>query len=150
MTQRVQMCTFRVADLFCGIEVELVQEVAYGLLRTPVPLAPPWIAGLVNLRSVVVTAVDMRQRMGVGRFEPDADPVHVVIRSDSGYLSLLADEVGDVCDVAPESFEAPPQTVHEAGRMGLRGIYKLDGELLLALDTTWVTSLKRNTGEGAA
>jgi purine-binding chemotaxis protein CheW len=130
-----QYSTFYVDDLFFGIEVHQVQEVLRYLEMTPVPLAPNVIEGLINLRGQIVTAVDMRRRLGLRQRAEGETPMNIVVRSEDGAVSLLVDEIGDVLDVPAESYEHAPDNMPPERREMIEGVYKLDGRLLLALDT---------------
>ncbi len=129
-----QYATFRVADLFFGIDVTEVQEVLRYQEMTNVPLAPPVIEGLINLRGQIVTALDMRRRLSLEPRQSDSKPMSMVVQSDDGPVSLLVDEIGDVLEVRPEQFESPPDNLHQAHRQFMEGVYKLDGRLLLVLN----------------
>ena len=128
-----QYATFIVGDLYFGIDVLEVQEVLRNQKMTPAPRADRVIEGLINLRGQIVTAFDVRRRLGLPPRPAENEPMNVVIRSDDGAVSLLVDEIGDVIEVDPETFEAPPPTIDRAAREVLDGVYKLDGRLLLAL-----------------
>jgi len=132
--QSRQYSTFYVGDLFFGIEVLQVQEVLRYLEMTKVPSAPDVIEGLINLRGQIVTAVDMRRRLGLPTRPEGQLPMNMVIRSEDGAVSLLVDEIGDVLDVAPDCFEAVPDNLPAEQRELIAGIYKLEGRLLLVLD----------------
>lgn len=132
--QLCQLCTFRAGSLLLGVDVHVVQEVNRFQEMTPVPLSGPGIEGLINLRGEIVTAVDLRTQLGLERREEGVQPMNVVIRTGDGIASLLVDEIGDVLDVDPGALEAPPATVSGRLREFLRGVYKLDGALLLVLD----------------
>ena len=128
-----QLATFTLDGHCFGIDVEQVQEVLRSQSRTRVPLAPPAVAGLVNLRGQVLTAIDLRTQLGLAPRE-DAEPMVVVVRVGGEPISLLVDAIGDVVDVEESDFEPPPDTLLDAGRDMLRGAYKLPDRLLLALD----------------
>ena len=130
-----QFSTFFVQDLFFGIEVLEVQEVLRYQEMTKVPLAPDLIEGLINLRGQIVTAIDMRRRLRLEPRKPGETPMNMVVRSDDGAVSLLVDEIGDVLEVDDATFEPPPETLGGVARELIRGAYKLDDRLLLALDT---------------
>ena len=135
MAEAQQFCTFFLEGLFFGIEVEKVQEVIRYQEMTRVPLAPSVVGGLINLRGQIVTAVDMRRRLGLSERPEDQLPMNVVVRTEDGAVSLLVDEIGDVLETEEESFERPPETVQGVARELIRGVYKLKGQLLLILDT---------------
>ena len=130
-----QFCTFYLQGLFFGIEVEKVQEVIRYQGMTEVPLAANVIAGLINLRGQIVTAIDLRKRLGLPSRAADEVPVNVVVRADGGAVSLLVDEIGDVVEVDENMFEAAPSTLKGQSRELLNGVFKLKDKLLLALDT---------------
>ena len=94
-----RFATFFVADLFFGVDVLRVQEVLRYQQMTRVPDAPQVIEGLINLRGQIVTAIDMRRRLGLPLRSQNAAPMNMVIRTEDGAVSLLVDEIGDVLDV---------------------------------------------------
>jgi purine-binding chemotaxis protein CheW len=130
----VSLATFTVGTALFGVPVERVQEVLRVLPRTPVPLAPPAIDGLLNLRGQVVAALDLRRRLDLPPPPEPAPPMNVVVRVDDEVISLLVDTIGDVVDVGDDTFEPPPATLPGPACELVRGAYKLDGRLLLALD----------------
>jgi purine-binding chemotaxis protein CheW len=133
ITER-QFCTFHLGDLFLGIEVLQVQEVIRAQAMTRVPLAPRAVRGLINLRGQIVTAIDLRERLGLPPLGDDRVPMNVVVRTGEGAVSLLVDDIGDVLDAADEDREEPPETLSAAARELIHGVYKLPGRLLLVLD----------------
>jgi purine-binding chemotaxis protein CheW len=138
----LQFATFVLAGHLFGIEVVKVQEVLRYQRMTPVPLAPPDVAGLINLRGQIVTALDLRSRLGLPPRPDDRLPMNVVVRTPEGSLSLLVDEIGDVIEVAEDAFERPPSTLTGQARLLVRGAYKLDNRLLLVLDTERAVALE--------
>ncbi|HMG20194.1 MAG TPA: chemotaxis protein CheW [Kofleriaceae bacterium] len=136
MARDDQFCTFYVRGLFLGLEVTCIQEVIRSQPLTVVPLTSPVIAGLMNLRGQIVTAIDLRHRLGLPPRDPGERPLNVVVRTAEGAVSLLVDEIGDVIEVADDSFERPPETVPDHARALIRGAYKLKDRLLLVLDAT--------------
>lgn len=135
MEMERQFCTFSLGDLFLGIEVLKVQEVIRSQQMTRVPLAQRSIRGLINLRGQIVTAIDLRERLGLPPLPEDQKPMNVVVRTDEGAVSLLVDEIGDVIEVDAEQYEDPPQTLPASARELIAGVYKLPRRLLLILDS---------------
>ncbi|HEX5269025.1 MAG TPA: chemotaxis protein CheW [Gemmataceae bacterium] len=135
MSDHRQFCTFSLDGLYFGVEVKKVQEVIRYQEMTRVPLAPPVVRGLINLRGQIVTAIDLRRRLALAERPADRLPMNVVVRGDEGAMSLLVDEIGDVVEVQEESFERPPETLNGVARDLIRGAYKLKDRLLLMLDT---------------
>jgi purine-binding chemotaxis protein CheW len=129
-----RFCTFSVADLFFGIDVLRVQEVLRFQPLTRVPKAPEVIQGLMNLRGQIVTAIDMRGLLHLPARGQAENPMNVVIRTESGAVSLLVDDIGDVLDLEDAAYEPPPANLDATTRKLIRGIFKLEQRLLLILD----------------
>ena len=143
MADTRQFCTFFLEHYFFGVDVRQVQEVFRHNEQTRVPLAPQVVSGLINLRGQIVTVIDLRRRL---ELRPRADaqrPMHVVVRHDDSAVDLLVDEIGDVVDVADDLFEPPPGTLEGIARELIVGAYKLEGQLLLILDTEKAVDLER-------
>ena len=147
MTATQQFATFSLDGLLFGIEVGRIQEVLSYQEMTPVPLAPPAVLGLINLRGQIVAAVDLRRRLGLKERAPEQRPVNVVIRSDDDVISLLADEMGEVVEVGEESFEPPPETMDRDSRILIRGVHKLGRRLMHVLDAERVIELQPVEGD---
>ena len=135
MNETAQLCTFSVGELLFGVEVEHVQEVMRFQEMTRVPLAPERVEGLINLRGQIVTAIDMRKRLGLKPRDQDALPMNVVLTPDHGTVSLLVDEIGDVLELFGSDFERPPPTLDPSVLSLIRGVYKLEKDLLLVIDS---------------
>jgi len=136
-----QLSTFHVGRYLFGVDVALVQEIVRLQTITPVPLSPPEIAGLINLRGEVLTAIDLRARLGLPRSESERDPINVVVRVDDEPVSLLVDEIGGVQEVSQVPFEATPATVEARVRDLLLGAYTLPDRLLLSLNARKVLDI---------
>jgi purine-binding chemotaxis protein CheW len=126
-------CTFYVDGMYFGVDVMEVQEVIRYQEMTDVPLAPDIVRGLINLRGQIVTAIDLRKRLGI-EAERTELPMNVVIRSGDEAVSLLVDEIGDVVETDPADREDPPPTLAGPARELVASTYKLPGRLLLILD----------------
>jgi purine-binding chemotaxis protein CheW len=136
-----QYCTFFLDGHYFGLDVLKVQEVIRYQEMTRVPLAPPVVRGLINLRGQIVTAIDLRERLQLSP-RPDGQlPVNVVVQTDDGAVSLLVDEIGDVLAVPEQTFERPPETLTGPARELIRGAHKLQDRLLLILDTERTVNL---------
>jgi purine-binding chemotaxis protein CheW len=130
-----QYCTFYLDGRYFGLDVINVQEIIRYQEMTRVPLAPPVVRGLINLRGQIVTAIDLRRRLELEDRPSDQLPVNVVVKTADGAVSLLVDEIGDVLEVQEKLFERSPETLTGAARELVRGAYKLPDCLLLILDT---------------
>jgi purine-binding chemotaxis protein CheW len=133
MTVR-RFCTFHVGDLLLGVEVELVQEVLGEEPMIRVPLADPWVSGLLNLRGQIVTAIDARRRLGMAPRGVGERSANIVLRTPDGSVSLVVDREGDVVDLPDTEIEPLPENVSPAIRAVVTGTCKVDESLLLMLD----------------
>jgi purine-binding chemotaxis protein CheW len=144
MNEGRQLCTFYLDDQYFGVDVLNVQEVLRYQEMTRVPLAPPEVEGLINLRGQIVTAIDMRRRLEMPERNSGEQPMNVIVRTDDGAVSLLVDEIGDVLEVREEDFEGPPETVDDLARELIEGAYKQQGRLLLVLSPDKTVDLSRH------
>mgnify|MGYP002640094787 FL=1 len=135
MADQKQFCTFYLDNHTFGVKVEQVQEVFRYQEMTKVPLAPREVRGLINLRGQIITALDLRLRLGMQPMPEGKLPMNVVVRTEDGVVSLLVDEIGDVLQVPEDVYESPPETIPQEVRKLVLGVYKLEGRLLLILDS---------------
>ena len=142
MSDRQQFATFFLGDNYFGVEVDRVQEILRSQEMTPVPLSSPVVRGLINLRGQIVTAIDLRRRLGLPPRTEGQPLMNVVVRSSGGAVSLLVDDIGDVVETCAESFEPPPETLPLNVREMILGVHKLDDRLMHILDCTKVADLE--------
>jgi purine-binding chemotaxis protein CheW len=129
-----QLCTFALGGLCLGVDVRRVQEVIGPRETTRVPLAPPFVRGLINLRGEIVTAIDLRPRLERSPAPADALPTNVVLRAEDGAVSLCVDEIGGVVEVPATGVERLPETLPGPLRELVSGVCQLADRLLLVLD----------------
>lgn len=131
MTKTEQLTTFYVAGELFGIDVMNVQEVAGRPSIVPVPLAPPFVRGLVNLRGQIATAMGLRELFRQPVVENE---MSVVCKIDGNLISLIVDTIGDVLELEREKFEETPDTIPSEIRKYIKGIYKVEGNFLSVID----------------
>jgi purine-binding chemotaxis protein CheW len=141
MNTNCQICTFSVDGNLFGVDVNDVQEVLRYQELTKVPLAPAVVSGLINLRGEIVTALDMRRRLRLPVRPNGSLPMNVVVQTKDGPVSLLVDEIGDVLEVDEQMFEPAPPTLAATVRELITGVYKLEDQLLLVINTERATDL---------
>ncbi|MCK6573880.1 chemotaxis protein CheW [Myxococcota bacterium] len=145
MARPLSLCTFRLADQVVALPALRIQEVVRVPRITPVPLAPPAVLGLINLRGQVVAAVDLRRRLDLPPVElsPDREPrgdaetgagICVVVETVDGLASLLVDDIGDVVEIDEARILPLPATLRGAPRALANGVLPLDATLVLVLD----------------
>jgi purine-binding chemotaxis protein CheW len=149
LSETQQLCTFFLDGRYFGVPVQQVQEVIRYQEMARVPLVPPVISGLINLRGQIVTAIDLRRRLGMDERPAENLPMNVVVRTDDAAMSLLVDEIGDVLEVDDDTFERPPETLDALARELVLGVHKLPDRLLLVLDIQKAVNLGETNGAAA-
>jgi purine-binding chemotaxis protein CheW len=145
MGERRQFCSFFLDGLRFGVDVQKVQEVVPYQEMTRVPLAPPTVRGLLNLRGQIITGIDLRRRLELADRPVDRLPMNVVLRGEDCPVSFLVDEIGEVIEVDADSGEPPPDTLRGRVRELIQRVYPLADELLLVLDTGKTLDLNLTT-----
>ena len=131
-TDSDEFVTMTIADQLFGIPVLTVQDVLGPQKITRVPLAPDEVAGVLNLRGKIVTAIDVRKALGVPA--GNGESMSVVVEHEDEAYSLLIDKVGEVLKLPRDRYEKNPATLDPRWRNISNGIYRLDGDLLVVLD----------------
>ena len=128
--------TITIADQTFGIPVLQVQDVLREQRVTRVPLAPPEVEGSLNLRGRIVTAINMRKRLGLPPRvkQPGEKDMSVVVEHDGELFSLLIDTVGDVLSLPRSEYQSNPATLDPVWLAVSSGIYRLERKLLVVLD----------------
>ncbi|MCC5647577.1 chemotaxis protein CheW [Nostoc sp. CHAB 5824] len=137
-----QICTFFLKGVYFGIDVQHVQEVIHPQAMTRVPLAPPDICGLINLRGQIITVIDLQRRLEMSEPQTQsttklvdaAQGFNIIVCFDREVVSLFVDEVGDVLELAQNIFQPPPATLKGRMRQMLAGAYPLPDGFLLVLN----------------
>lgn len=118
----------------CGIPVLEVHDVLSKQTITKIPKSPEAVAGVLNLRGQIVTAIDLRKRLKLKDREDDNEEMNVVVEFQSEPYSLIIDKVGDVLSLADDAFEKNPVTLEACWQEVSAGIFRLEEELLVILD----------------
>lgn len=129
-----QLTTFYIGGDLFGIEVMKVQEVFRNPVVVPVPLAPKFVRGLINLRGQIATALGLRELFGKQPNQNISDQMSVVCKIDGNLVSVIVDTIGDVVEVDGNRFETAPDTIPINIRRFVKGIYKMEGVLLSVID----------------
>jgi len=127
-----------------GLPIVRVQDVFIPERLTRVPLAPPEIAGVLNLRGRIVTLIDLRRRFGLGQ-RADGDPSMAIgVESRSESYGLLIDSVGEVLKLNDAAREPNPVNLDQRLARVSAGIHRLDGQLLIVVDVDRVLEIGTN------
>ncbi len=127
-----------------GIQVLTVQDVLGPQKITRIPLAPREVAGSLNLRGRIVTAVDVRLRLGLRNAAEDNKGMSVVVDQNGELYSLMVDQVGEVLTLPAAKFERNPPTLDPMWREFSAGIYRLEDKLLVVLDVAKLLDFNKN------
>ncbi len=140
MSRSEDFVSFSIAGQLFGIPVLKVQDVLASYKISRIPLAPPEIMGQLNLRGRVVTAIDIRRRIGLPPRDGNDKSMSIVVDNDNELYSLIVDSVGEVLSLDSTAFEASPPTLDPSFRTYAVGVYRLDQGLLVLLDVACLLS----------
>lgn len=135
--------TIHLAGQILGIPVLAVHDVLNTQKITKIPKAPDWVAGVLNLRGRIVTAIDLRRRLGLEPFDKDQKNMSIVVEHQGEPYSLQIDSVGEVLSLEDQLFERSPVTLDPVWRDVSTGIYRLENELLAVLDVDKLLSFEK-------
>jgi purine-binding chemotaxis protein CheW len=126
--------TIRIGTQDFGVPVMQVRDVLRCQPLTPVPLAPRAIAGLLNLRGRIVTAIDMRKRLGLPPRAADSETANVVVEQNGEAYALIVDSVGDVLSVDERLLEAVPPVIDPQWNAVAAAVYPTGAGLVVLFD----------------
>jgi len=126
--------TVMIADQLFGLPILEVQDVFMPEAITVVPLASQDVAGVLNLRGRIVTAIDMRKRLGLPPLEEDKSRMAVGIECNGESYGLIIDKVGEVHRLAEDTFESNPANLDPRWVAISAGVHRLEGSLMVVVD----------------
>ena len=129
-----QCVTFRLDEEIYGINVMLVQEVLRITDIAPVPGAPNYVIGIINLRGNVVTVIDTRMRFGLPPKEMDDATRIVIIEAENQTVGIVVDSVSEVVDVDSREIETAPNVGNDETARYIEGVVSRSEELLILVD----------------
>src|SRR5690554_2344734 len=132
--QVLQYVTFRLDDETYGINVMQIQEVLRYSEIAPVPGAPDYVLGIINLRGNVVTVVDTRARFGLTQGEITDNTRVVIIESDQHVIGMLVDSVAEVVYLKQSEIETAPNVGNEESAKFIQGVCYKNDELLILIE----------------
>jgi purine-binding chemotaxis protein CheW len=133
--------TAMIGDHLFGLPILRVQDVFLPERLTRVPLAPPEIAGVLNLRGRIVTLIDMRRCLGIEKRQVDAPPMAIGVESSGESYGLLVDNVGEVLKLDDSAREPNPINLDPRLARVCAGIHRLDRQLLMVIDVDRVLEI---------
>lgn len=131
---QMQYVTFTLEDEVYGINVMQVQEVLREIEVAPVPGAPHYVTGIINLRGNVVSVIDARIRFGLPQRESTALTRIIVIEAQQQIIGILVDSVAEVVDIEMSEIETAPNVGNEETARYIDGVLSRDEKLLILVD----------------
>ena len=139
--KQTEYVTAMIGGQLFGLPIVRVQDVFIPERLTRVPLAPPEIAGVLNLRGHIVTLIDLRRRFGLGQREVGEVVMAIGVESRAESYGLLIDSVGEVLKLDDAAREPNPINLDQRLARVSAGIYRLDGQLLIVVDVDRVLDI---------
>lgn len=130
----LQWGTFRLADELYGVDVMQIREVLRYTEITPVPGAPYYVLGIINLRGNVVTVIDTRKRFGLPSGEVDNNTRIVIVEVDGQVIGMLVDSVAEVTYLKQSEIEITPSVGNEETSKFISGVCNKNEELLILIE----------------
>lgn len=140
-TKTLEVLAFRVGNQDFGIDVVAVREIRGWTPATPLPHAPSFLCGVVNLRGIVLPIIDLAARLGFSPAEPTARHAIVVTQQGEQVIGLLVDGVSDILTIDLAQVQPTPEVASDMAKSFVRGVIPIDGRMisLLALNTVLPT-----------
>ncbi len=156
MTMR-EYVTFRICDQLFGLSVTEIHDVFRPARMTPVPLSSSEIAGVLNLRGRIVTAIDARSRLGLpprekqnGEKTNNVQSLAIGVEYGGESFGMVIDEIGDVVRLDDAQMEQNPVNLDATWSVVSRGVYRLDNRLLVIMDIDQMLASPAGTAAAAA
>jgi purine-binding chemotaxis protein CheW len=131
-----ELISFRVGEQYFCVDIMAVRELRGWTEATPLPRAPAYVTGVINLRGAVLPIIDMAARMGLEPAQPTARSVIIVVWIENRLVGLLVDAVCDIVAVGEEAIQPTPDVACEAVQAFVKGLLTVDDRLisLIGLD----------------
>jgi purine-binding chemotaxis protein CheW len=143
----IELLSFRLAEQEYSVDIMSVREIRGWTRATPLPHAPAYVRGVINLRGTVLPVVDLSTRLGMAPVEGDARNVIIVVQVGSQTAGLLGDAVSDILALPQAELQTPPELAADTAHSFIRALTIVDGRMIRVLDLTAV--LPENKAEAA-
>lgn len=125
-----ELIAFRIGEQEFCVDIILVREIRGFAAATPLPHAPNFVVGVINLRGTVLPIVDLAARLGFGPTQPTARSVVIVVRVNRQLVGLLVDAVSDILTVTDDLLQPTPDIASELARAFVRGVMAFEGRMI--------------------
>ncbi|WP_299700199.1 chemotaxis protein CheW [uncultured Tateyamaria sp.] len=140
-TRQRELLTFKLSDQEYALDIMTVREIRGWTRATPMPLAPSFMRGVINLRGTVLPIMDLAERLGLPKCDQDDRSVIVVVQNEGSTIGLLVDAVSDIVTLDPKDMQTPPDSAVQNGRNVIAAITLLDNRMIRVLDLPYVIAL---------
>ena len=142
--QTLELATFAVGQALCGMDILKIREINKIMQRTPVPQAPEYVLGVLNLRGKIVTIIDLGKKLGIGETAPSEELRNIVVNSFDGSAGLLVSRIGDVVAVNTAAMDQPPANLRGIQGNYFTGVFKTKSQLIGLLDIDRVLGIEES------
>lgn len=136
-----QYATFYCGKAVLGLDIQYVQEINRTNAITKVPLSPPCVRGVMNLRGEVVTMLDLRTLMGLPPSECTKNSRNLILKCEGEIFGLWVDGVADILAIGDAAISAPPSNLSMTESRMIRGVYQHDGTLVMLVNPNELLSV---------
>lgn len=127
----VELATFYAGEALCGMDILKIQEINKLLDMTPVPQAPDYVKGILNLRGQIVTVIDLCKKLGLPEIRMNQEENrNIIVNSENEYVGLLVERISDVVRADWDEVQAPPANIGGVQGKYFEGVYKTDTSLI--------------------
>ena len=138
----VELATFYAGEALCGMDILKIQEINKLLDMTPIPQAPDYVRGILNLRGQIVTVIDLCKKLGLRSAESNRDENrNIIVNSVKEYVGLLVERISDVVRADWEEVQPPPANIGGVQGKYFEGVYKTDNSLIGILNADEVLKM---------
>ena len=130
-----QLAAFYLDETLCGVDIDLVQEINEDFSITPLPLAPDYVVGIMNLRGQIVTVINQCKKLGFNVSPMGRNSRVIIVRSQDEHIGLLVDKVTEVVTIRKNDVAEPPSNIKGAQGRFFQGVVQTaDHELMALID----------------
>ncbi|WP_205749293.1 chemotaxis protein CheW [Desulfopila sp. IMCC35008] len=130
----VELATFYIGQALCGMNILQIQEINKIMLLTPVPQAPEYVKGVLNLRGKIVTIIDLVKKLELGETKVDEHTRNIIVNTEDGSAGVLVSKISDVVAAVQDTMEKPPSNMQGIQGKYFTGVFKTENQLIGVLD----------------
>ncbi|WP_227272541.1 chemotaxis protein CheW [Roseobacter weihaiensis] len=141
----LELLTFRLADQEYSLDIMSVREIRGWTRTTPLPHAPSYMKGVINLRGTVLPVMDLSQRLGLAPREHTDRNVIIVVNHNDIMTGLLVDAVSDIIALTADDLQPPPEMQSQSGANVVSSLTLIDERMIRVLDLSSIITEVQST-----